>query len=1294
MCGHRHWAVAWVTVGILGLATGAWAEVIILKDGQKIQGEIVSQTKDKIKVKIKQFGVTRTRTLRRSQIKSILKEGEEGEAKPKPEPEEKAPAAQPAGAPAAETPEEPEGEQAKDADKPAASERDDDADEATLDDQDQLPVEIDLQMALKEPLIYDSYKDGDEEIEPRGSGYFVLVPFRYEAGDEPYRITRLTVKFKSDEGRPRVRGLVPLEEKQGGGGRSSSSRRPAKDRDQAEQEEESVDLQPVDGSPLYDRMTVYEDEEEDCLMVKFQGGSKSSSESDKSRTAKSSRRMTGRSSRGMTGSRGRGRSRGSSYSRGSSRRRTRSPARRSTAKKRAGDDDDRRSSRKTPGYMRKLDEEEETDEASADEATQEGASEDTKSRRSGRQLKEGEPASGWAAVLVELPVDASSVTARANPGEEVLIDLRLIYALGQDTKASGRGRSRQRPKQSGSASKGEDELETLRTVAEFANHQTAALSRLAVARLVELHSGGGGAKRSRKASREDTVDERTQLIEGALLDALTSRDEETQELAWEEILWAAAEGLSEEIEDLMADAEHAEAAKALLELIAAELEGAAKEPASSEGASTSDAKRSYPGRRPAGNRPPRSTGQKRPKARDQKAKEIEPYEPVGLLESAAPEGAWHLLGALTCVEDEETSMRAVALALKDGTRQAVRLLGRPNGAVGLKVVDALAEAPDTPVKHQTVRVVISGLLANEGDDANAALLSGLTKVAETMAKAGHPLRATAVDEPLMAVVPALRDAPDEQAESINMLRRCVLDDVMEAPVMEQWLADMTDELVSENARAAIYGLIAERWMPNRLPSLTQPSDAGQDAPTEEKPAAGKKRRPPKAKSKQPAQAPGAETPAEPVGVIETFLVGGLKDPKVSAGHCDIAAALLRAGRSELVLAHLKSADASKCVEMIDAVRDKSSRSPPSLVPGQPSRFAPLRLAMGVVRDHNEPALHASVAGVLGKLIGDATDADKWRLGLAFKRRLDWEVLARLWLSANPQSADAARKGISAILGFAEGERTAADAAKGAEVLKGKLTGYDRQRGARIAGKYHGVILCDVLVPSYTLQFDPKSDPKDKERAATMVGLAWHRQVVGVEPGLLEIVVKKDRAIEVKLGENVVGTGKAPTAKQDEGQAGKASGDDKQSAELRKRLAELGKRKGIKPKPRGQKEQEAPTSHFAIDLQKLIDAIGPLPVMDGKGPKPELPASPEKAKAKRPAKGEAEPPAPGTCPMRHLAFGARQGSLRLGDGTAPVYDSTTVHVSDKGRIIRPKEPAPVIQEIQILLEPTWATQSGG
>jgi len=1281
-----------LTVGVLGLATGAWAEVIILKDGQKVQGEIVSQTKDKIKVQIKQFGVTRTRTLRRSQIKSILKEGEEEQQKPEPAPEEKAPAEQPAEAPAEETSDESGEEQPEDTDKPATGEPADDTDEAPSDDQEQLPIEIDLRMALKEPLIYDTYDDGEEETKPRGSGYFVLVPFRYEAGDEPYRISRLTIKFKPDEGRARVRGLIPLEEKQSGGARATKSRKPSKDRDQAEQAEESVELQLVDGSPLYDRMTVYEDE--DRLMVKFQGGPKSSAESDKSSAPKSSRRMTGRSSRRTSGSRGRSRSRGSSQSRGSSRRRTRSSARRPTAKKRPDDDEDRRSSRKTPGYMRKRDEEKEAEEAGAEiEATQEGASEGTKPRKGGRQPKEGEPASGWAAVLVELPVDASSVTGHANPGEEVLIDLRLIHALGQDVGAAGRGRSGRRPKQSGGASKGkdepEDELEALRTVAEFANHRTAALSRLAVARLVELHEGGGGAKRSRRASQEDTADERTELIEGALLDALTSRDEQTQGLAWDEILSAATDGLSQGTEALIADAERARAAKALLELIEAELEDAAKHPASSEEASkfgSKQGKGSRPDRQPAGNRPPPRSGAKPPKARDPKAKEIEPYKPVGLLESAAPAGAWHLLGALTCVEDERSAMGAVSLALKDGSRQAVTLLGRPNGAVGLSVVKALADAPNTPVKHQTVRMVISGLLGNEGDEANAELLSGLTKVAEAMAKTAHPLRAAAVDEPLMAVVPLLRDAPDEQSESINMLRHCVLDDVMEAPAMGQWLADMTDELVSENARAAIYGLIAERWTPNRLPGLTQPTDAGQDVAAEEKPAAGKKKRPPKGKSKRPVQGPSAESPAEPIGVIETFLVGGLKDAKVSEGHADIAAALLRAGRPELVLAHLKSANAGRCVEVIDAVRKKTNRAPPSLVPGQPSRFAPLRLAMGVVRHHNEPVVHASVAGVLGRLLGDATDADRWRLDLAFKRRVDWEVLARLWLSANPQSADAARKAITAILRLAEGERTAADAAKRGEVLKGKLSDYDRQRGARIPGKYHGVVLCDVLVPSYTLQFDPKSDPKDKERPATMVGLTWHRQVVGVEPGLFEIVVKKDRAIEVKLGDNVVGTGKAPTAKEDDGPAGKALGDDKQSAELRKRLAELRKRKGAKAKPKGQKDQEGPTSLFAIDLQKLIDAIGPLPVMDGKAPKPELPSSSEKTQAKRPAKGGAEPPSPGTCPMHHLAFGARQGSLRLGDGAAPVYDSTTVHVSDKGRIIRPKEPAPVIQEIQIFLEP--------
>ena len=85
MFRHARRVGVWAVIGIVSFTSTAQSEVIILKDGREIRGKIISRTDKAVKVEVKQYGVTVTRTLRRARIKSILKDGattsgEEGSA--------------------------------------------------------------------------------------------------------------------------------------------------------------------------------------------------------------------------------------------------------------------------------------------------------------------------------------------------------------------------------------------------------------------------------------------------------------------------------------------------------------------------------------------------------------------------------------------------------------------------------------------------------------------------------------------------------------------------------------------------------------------------------------------------------------------------------------------------------------------------------------------------------------------------------------------------------------------------------------------------------------------------------------------------------------------------------------------------------------------------------------------------------------------------------------------------------------------------------------------------------------
>jgi hypothetical protein len=437
---------------------------------------------------------------------------------------------------------------------------------------------------------------------------------------------------------------------------------------------------------------------------------------------------------------------------------------------------------------------------------------------------------------------------------------------------------------------------------------------------------------------------------------------------------------------------------------------------------------------------------------------------------------------------------------------------------------------------------------------------------------------------------------------------------------------------------------------------------------------------------------GGRAAATPQGAVEKFLVAGLASTSNEVQNRCLAA-LLRAGLTDLALAPFENAKAPDLASLIRSLQQITSPQPASLLPGAPSRFVPLSLVMGIAERQKDPTVYRQAAATLGDLLAANTGPDAWRLALAFKRVLNRDVMIDLCSASDQKVAEETRKAVGGILGLAEGEMTALATTKERTVMVGKFDDYDKQRGGKPAGKYNVLILLDVLIPSYNLVFDEAKDPEATERGAKIANLSWIRKTLGVEPGVFDVVVGEDRNIEVKLGPVVVGSGKAPSAKEEKPttkpdvkppvrEPGKSVSP--QMAEIMRKA----RQRAAKGAPEAPPPTESQTCSLDIQLFKLVGAMAALPGMQGKLPMAELPqpaGPPKQAPLAKPKEG-GEPPDPFTVPMAHLAFGTRQGSLQMGEGKPPQFEKLEVRVDKDNKIVRGAQPVPVLQEVQIFLEP--------
>lgn len=1210
-----------ILLSLAGLEATARADVIKLRNGETVEGTIVEESDEAVSVQISQYGIKMTKRIRRSEIVKITK-GPAGEGKQQDEGQSE--------------------EDKEDAEDRAASKK-------------RVPVEVDLQMALNSPLIYDTFQDGRENVELRGTGYFVLVPFRYDAAEKPYRITRYTLKFDADRGTSRARGFVELQEKQTGGrGRPAVREREAT---ASEGFEGPVQLEPVKGSPLYEKITVYGEGGED-LMVELSdryGPTVDTGKDTTNRSRRSTARYSGRRSR-----------RGGRSSRRSSHRSLaarRSPGRRQATEEKRGYE--------KRGYERAY--ETDTDPESKTEGDK------TDSREERRFPEDAVPGSGWAAVLVELPNKAAMLTVIDGMGRKIPIDLRLIDAL-QKT-------------QSGATKRGQadDSLRYIQTLAEFVQHESSELSRLAISRLTEMRSVGSSSPRGRGTTPDDAAvaDQRSVFIENALLTALTSPDEETREIAWWELV--SAERLPQATAVALASVEDQATVDVLLKLIEEEIKAAAKAVPS-----PSVQERDRP-------REPARRAAARARGRQEKDEPALTYTPRGLAESAAPPGLWNVLGALMRSSDSDIATKAVSLALIDGSRQAISLLGQPDPRVSSIAIRAMREAPNTPAKGQCLRMILSGVANKTDPDKAPTVLQAAMEIARGMATAGKPIQIAHTDDLLMRLPVVLKDTPNIQVLALSLLAFTSMEDVLNSPEIETWLGAMTDKLVAAQAQAATYQLVASKWMPKRLLGLGDlgqaPAPAGAAPPAAARggrsPRAPRGRR---ATPKPPSGKPGSPTAIEPQGPIETFLVQGMQTRPEPAVQAPIVMALLRVGRAGLVLAHHQAAGQPEgCASLLKFAMQMAAQWPPTLEPCQASRFTPLGLVMEAVKKHEATPVLSVASALLSRMVQQSTGDQRWRYAFALKRSMKWESTGALCANADSQAAEQVREALGIALNLAEGEQDALAGITTKGQVITKLREYDKQRGGKIDGTYHGFVTCRILLPDYDLQYDAPAEPQAKERSAKIVNLTWREDIVSVYPDPIEVTVDKERNIAVKLGAVQIGSGKALTPKDSKPAAApKATpptGAQGKNTAIARRLAQLKKGAPVAKAP----EQE---SRFDIDLVQFVAAMVAHPSTRGKVPVMLLPppsareiAAKARGAAKTKTPEETDPKDLLRCPMTHLSFGTRQGSMQLGGDKPPELEGQEVRVDANGTILRGARIMPICQEIQVFLEPAPEAAGG-
>lgn len=368
------------------------------------------------------------------------------------------------------------------------------------------------------------------------------------------------------------------------------------------------------------------------------------------------------------------------------------------------------------------------------------------------------PASGWAALLLEYPQEASTLTVqfRGDPAET--IDLALISLV----QASG--------ERSGQTWEDGNELAALaQQVGRYAVSGDAAMARLAVAWLAQVLND------YRPTPDPQQPDVAVPTIEAGLLAGVANPDKMAAQWAWAAL--SARQALSSVAIHFIAQQADQTVLKRLISLIGQELADTGQQADQDAGG----------GGRRLDRRPPRSGDQ-----------DVSLTVPSALPDSQASPACFAALQAILQSRYTDVVAEAIRLILTDATKQSIACLALlPPGAAEIALRE-LAAVTSEEVKTTAAKTM---------------LLTSSPVLLTQIAKAGTDWGLTISDpqDPLLAQ-PIQTSDRQKRITFLRLLQKADMQGVLDSPQFRDLIEALTGALATEDVRREAYLLLAKQWL--------------------------------------------------------------------------------------------------------------------------------------------------------------------------------------------------------------------------------------------------------------------------------------------------------------------------------------------------------------------------------------------------------------------------------------------------------------------------------------------------
>ncbi len=381
-------------------------------------------------------------------------------------------------------------------------------------------------------------------------------------------------------------------------------------------------------------------------------------------------------------------------------------------------------------------------------------------RRLGQQSeRRGEmPASGFAALLIEYPQEASTLTVqfRGDPLQTIDLALILLVQASEDR----------------SAQTWEDANELAAIAQQVGRHAAsgdAAMARLAVAWLARVLND------YRPTPDPQQPDVAIPMIEAGLLAGVANPDQMAAQWAWSAL--SAREALSSVAIQFIAQRADQAVLKRLVSLIGQEL-------ASTGQQADQDA---VGGGRRMDRRPMRSGDQ-----------DVSLTVPSSLPDSQASPACFAALQAILQSRHADVVAEAVRLILTDATKQSIACLALlPPGAaeIALRELEAVTSQEVKTTAVKTMMLTPSAAL--------------LTQIAET--GSGWALTISDPEDPLLAQ-PIQTSDRQKRITLLRVLQNADMQGVLDSPQFRDLIEGLTGALATEDVRREAYLLLARQWL--------------------------------------------------------------------------------------------------------------------------------------------------------------------------------------------------------------------------------------------------------------------------------------------------------------------------------------------------------------------------------------------------------------------------------------------------------------------------------------------------